>query len=98
MDKIIADCENYFLQSRMIPQQSQIRACMEISLLDCVGTKFIHSLARLLLCGSRGSGKTSVAITVAKHLERSPKVFACKWSQSTTLDSGSNPNVRSHLY
>jgi len=42
MDKIVADCENYFLQSRMIPQQSQIQARMENLLLGCVGTQ-VHS-------------------------------------------------------
>ena len=78
MDKIIADCESYFLQNRMVSQQSQIRVCMEIFPWSVLALKLFLSLARLLLCGGRGFGKTSVAITVAKHLERNSKVFACK--------------------
>jgi len=78
VDKIIADCDNYFLQGRMILQQSQTQACTEYLLWIVLETKFILSLARLLLCGGRGYGKTSIAITVAKRLERNPKAFACK--------------------
>jgi Holliday junction resolvasome RuvABC ATP-dependent DNA helicase subunit len=78
MDRIIADCEDYFLQSRMISPQSQIQSGMGLCLWTPLAPEFIHCLARLLLCGGRGFGKTSVAITVAKHLESNPKVFACE--------------------
>ena len=37
MDKVIVDCENYFLHGRMIPQQSQTQACTDKLLLSCVG-------------------------------------------------------------
>ncbi|KAF8608223.1 AAA-domain-containing protein [Ceratobasidium sp. AG-I] len=63
VDAVLSDCHDFFIRTFM---QS-----------EAFGSAGGAHLSGLLLCGAPGSGRTSVARSVAKKLEADPRIYAC---------------------